>query len=161
MTLKRPNYSVQNAIWRLDNLFQSSKWVIEGDLSKAFDSISHKKLLELLSTRITCQKTIALIKSMIKAGYIDNLGELINNYIEGTPQGSVLSPLLCNIYLTQLDEHIEELKRKYNSPPKTRKNIEYTKWANKIKYMRTKGSNAGAAMQPRSIELHLNTENFY
>lgn len=52
---------------------------------------------------------------MLKAGYID-LGEFVENKEKGTPQGSVLSPLLCNIFMHQLDLKMQELMDKYNDP---------------------------------------------
>jgi hypothetical protein len=70
----RPNTGIKNAIKTIDCNFQSSRWIIEGDLTKCFDSISHNKLLNILKQDIKCNKTLKLIKFLLKAGYINNMG---------------------------------------------------------------------------------------
>lgn len=98
----RPNRGTHTAMLQVDAQFQSVKYVIEADFSKAFDSIPHKELMNILKEDIQCQKTLALIKSGLQAGFIE-FGTLHNNLALGTPQGSILSPLLCNIFLNKLD----------------------------------------------------------
>lgn len=134
----RPKLGVQDAILRLDQQFRKAKWVIEGDLSNAFDSISHKKFMEILKKDIKCDKTLKLIKSFLQAGYVNNLGTLTYNYLEGVLQGSILSPLLCNIYLNELDKFIEIIKLKYEINLNLK---EYTMWAIKVNCGRCKGWN--------------------
>lgn len=57
----------------------------------------------------------------------------------GTPQGAILSPLLCNIYLNRLDMYMEMLKQEVEKGSRRKKSPEYNRLANKVKYWRTKG----------------------
>lgn len=134
----RPGRGTRTAMQYVEAKFQSSHYIIEADFSKAFDTIQHKKLMEILSEKIKCEKTLKLIESSLKAGYIE-FGELHKNLDIGTPQGSILSPLLCNIYLHKLDGYMEELKKQYNKGEKRQRNKEYEKLQNKVKYWRMKG----------------------
>lgn len=64
--------------------------------------------MAVLGRYITCCKTLALIKSGLKAGYI-KMGDIVVNESQGTPQGSVVSPLLCNVFLHELDTFVDNL----------------------------------------------------
>lgn len=88
--------------------------------------IDHSKLLKILSKEIKCQKTLALIKSSLKAGFV-SLGGVAQKTITGTPQGSVFSPLLCNIYLHKLDLFMEKLSKELYKGSKRRQNPDYTR----------------------------------
>lgn len=136
----RPKKGTRTAMQYLDSKFQSSHYIIEADFTKAFDSIIHKKLMECLRETITCEKTLRLINSGLKAGYIE-LGQLHDNLSYGTPQGSILSPLLCNIFLHKLDMFMESIKAEHNVGTKHSKTKEYTSLSNKRKYMKKKGLN--------------------
>jgi RNA-directed DNA polymerase len=76
-------------------------WAIEGDIRKCFDHIHHRILLKLVRQRIADHRIVNLLKAFLKAGLMD--GGLFEDTPEGTPQGGILSPLLANIYLHQLD----------------------------------------------------------
>lgn len=76
-------------------------WAIEGDIRKCFDGINHRILVKLIRRRIADNRIIHLIEAMLKAGVMD--GVLFHDTPEGTPQGGILSPLLANIYLHELD----------------------------------------------------------
>lgn len=134
----RPNKGTRTAMQYIDAKFQSCHYIIEADFSKAFDSIAHSKLMEHLKEIITCDKTLRLIKSGLKAGYIE-LGDLHDNLDVGTPQGSILSPLLCNIFLHKLDIYMESVKAEFSVGRKKKKSKEYKALSNKCKYMRSKG----------------------
>jgi group II intron reverse transcriptase/maturase len=129
----RPARGTHTAMKQLEANFQSVHYIIEADFSKAFDSIQHDALLSIIKEEVKCEKTLTLIKSGLKAGYIE-FGELHNNLTVGTPQGSILSPLLCNIYLHKLDEYVEELKVEYQKGSKRQRSSENMKLQNKVKY---------------------------
>ncbi len=76
-------------------------WVIEGDIRKCFDRINHRILMSLIRQRITDHRIETLIEAFLTAGILDD--GLFRETSEGTPQGGILSPLLANIYLHQLD----------------------------------------------------------
>lgn len=81
-------------------------WVIEGDITGCFDHIQHKVLMSLLKRRIQDRKLTGVIWKMLKAGIME--GNLFKKTEEGTPQGGIVSPLLANIYLHELDRWMED-----------------------------------------------------
>ena len=83
----------------------SYEWVVEGDIKACFDEISHPALMDRVRRRVGDKRVLALVKAFLKAGILDEA----RNFQEtdaGTPQGSILSPLLSNVALSVLDEHI-------------------------------------------------------
>lgn len=64
---------------------------------------------------------------------MDDFGKLHSNLAEGTPQGSILSPLLCNIFLHELDVFMKDLQEKYKVGEKHKRSKIYTSLANKVK----------------------------
>jgi RNA-directed DNA polymerase len=80
-------------------------WGIEGDIQSFFDSIDHQKLMALLRKRMKDQKILTLIWGFLRAGVMEQ-GNLRHSVL-GTPQGGIVSPLLANIYLHELDRYRE------------------------------------------------------
>jgi len=80
-------------------------WVIEGDISSYFDSIHHLKLLRLLGQRIKDKKILRLVWKFLRAGVMEK--RTFKDTKLGTPQGGIISPLLANIYLHELDTYME------------------------------------------------------
>jgi retron-type reverse transcriptase len=104
--------------------FRSVNWVVESDIKKCFDTIDHHILIKILRKKIHCKITLSLIESALRAGYLDNIGNhAVANEI-GTPQRSVLSPLLCNIYLHEMDTFIQEWATSYNKGAKRKQKID-------------------------------------
>jgi group II intron reverse transcriptase/maturase len=81
-------------------------WFIEGDIKGCFDNIDHAVLLNIIRRDIHDGRLVALIDGLLQAGYLQ--GWRYQATLGGTPQGGILSPLLANIYLNDLDRFIED-----------------------------------------------------
>jgi RNA-directed DNA polymerase len=104
----RPNRRTHDAVAEIRHLTSHSyEWIVEGDIKACFDEISHSALMDRVRDRIGDKRVLALIKAFLKAGILDEDGALRDNDT-GTPQGSILSPLLSNVALSVLDEHIAQ-----------------------------------------------------
>ena len=90
--------------------------VIEGDITNCFGTINHGVLMQQIKRRILDQRLLALIWSMLKAGFIEDLQYFETQ--EGTPQGGIVSPLLANVYMHRLDEYM--YKRFHDITPERR-----------------------------------------
>ena len=88
---------------------RSYEWIVEGDITACFDEISHPALMARVRDRIGDRRVLGLVKAFLKAGI---LGEdrLLRDTTAGTPQGGILSPLLANVALSVLDEHIAQAR---------------------------------------------------
>ncbi|HEX3008096.1 MAG TPA: group II intron reverse transcriptase/maturase, partial [Bacteroidales bacterium] len=95
----RPKRSARIAAENLrDELFGKYSWVVESDISGFFDNVSHDWMLKMLEKRINDKALIGLIRKWLRAGILQPDGAV--DYPErGTPQGSIVSPILANIYL--------------------------------------------------------------
>lgn len=103
----RPKRDAHQAIGAISKQITYGKVkVIDLDLARCFDSIPHDKLMERVAERIADRNILRLIKSWLQVGAMEE-GAVRGNEI-GTPQGGVISPLLANIYLHQLDQKWEE-----------------------------------------------------
>jgi RNA-directed DNA polymerase len=80
-------------------------WVIEGDIASYFDTICHRKLMRLLRRRIGDERLLSLIWKFLRAGVMER--KLFRDTKLGTPQGGIISPLLANVYLHELDKYME------------------------------------------------------
>lgn len=81
-------------------------YVIEGDIKSYFDTVNHRKLLNLLKQRIADKDMISLIVKFLKSGIMR--GNLFERTKSGVPQGGVISPLFANIYLNEFDKWAEK-----------------------------------------------------
>ncbi len=81
------------------------KWYIEGDISRCFDTLDHQVMLSILREKIHDNRFLKLIENLLKAGYVENWKHQIT--LSGVPQGSIIGPLLSNIYLNKFDQFIE------------------------------------------------------
>lgn len=126
----RPQRGCHTALSEIQT-WKGTKWFIEGDISKYFDTIDHDVLLKVLSKNIMDNRFLRLIDNLLKAGYLEDWK--FNKTISGTPQGGVISPLLANIYLNQFDNWVETvLIPKYTKGKRQKSNPEYNKFNHRI-----------------------------
>jgi group II intron reverse transcriptase/maturase len=100
----RPNRCTMDAIRAITQYTKENMrffWVIEGDISAYFDTINHRKLLKLLRRRVRDERLLNLIWKFLRAGVMER--RLFKDTTLGTPQGGIISPLLANVYLHELD----------------------------------------------------------
>jgi RNA-directed DNA polymerase len=101
----RPNKNAHQAVLQAQTFLNEGKtYVIELDLEKFFDKVNHDKLMSLLMRKITDKATLRLIRQYLRSGIME--GGVVSQRVEGTPQGSPLSPLLSNIILDELDKEL-------------------------------------------------------
>ena len=129
----RPNRNCHTALKKIKTKWQNITWIINIDIQKYFDTIQHELLLNKLSEYCD-QATIELVRKFVKCGYIDlyNHPNTLEKTEIGIPQGSLISPILSNLYLHTFDCFIEnELlptwnrgnERKFISGYQTRKRL--------------------------------------
>jgi RNA-directed DNA polymerase len=109
----RPKRSTHDAISNLFNKLNTNskkKWVFEGDFLGCFDHLNHHWIVEQTSTF----PGNTLIRRWLKMGYIEQ--DMFHTTIEGTPQGSIASPLLANIALWGMEEEIGIVYKKTYKP---------------------------------------------
>lgn len=115
----RPGIGAHDALIQAEKYVQSTtNYVVDIDLSKFFDTINRDKLMVLLKRNIKDKELLRLINKYLNSGMIK--GEQLMKSLEGTPQGSPLSPLLSNIFLDQIDKELE------------RRNIRFVRYADDI-----------------------------
>jgi retron-type reverse transcriptase len=125
----RRGRSCHDAIAFIKKKVPSGLYAIEGDISKCFDSFNHRRLASIVKKKyISHQIFLDLLHKALKVRII-SLDSNFKNKV-GTPQGSVVSPILCNIYLNELDDFIlkgSELK-KYRDGKGVTTNPKFTKY---------------------------------
>ena len=99
-------------------------WLICLDIEKCFDTINRNKLISILKQKIDDQRFFEVINKFFNAKVLD-ITLKTGNSIEGVPQGSVLSPILSNIYLNELDQSVESLMLEFNKGKERRRNQKY------------------------------------
>jgi RNA-directed DNA polymerase len=98
----RPGRSAQDALQVLiDEAWGGRRWVAESDISNCFGEIPHSGLMSAIEERIVDRHVLKLVRAMLRTGVMED--GAITREVTGTPQGGVISPCLCNVYLHRLD----------------------------------------------------------
>ena len=127
----RPNRSCHTALREIKQTWTGTKWFIEGDIQGCFDNLQHEVIVTLLSRNIHDNRFLKLVKDMLRAGYVDDWR--YHRTYSGAPQGGIISPILSNIVLHELDKYVEEqLIPRYTRGQRRKRNREYDRlWAAK------------------------------
>lgn len=108
----RPGKNAHQAVQTAQEYLNAGyNWIIEIDLENFFDKVNHQKLMHLLCKKVRDKRTLHLINLFLKSGILE--GGMVNQRIEGTPQGSPLSPLLSNVILNELDKELTKRGHKF------------------------------------------------
>lgn len=129
----RKGRSCHTALKQVKCVWTGVKWIIEVDIKSFFDSINHEKMIELLEKKVDDHKIIRLIKMMLKAGYMEDWR--YNRTFSGTPQGGVISPILANIYLHELDMFMKNLAASFDMGKVRKPNPEYHQLDRKMNHI--------------------------
>lgn len=129
-----PNRSCHTALKQIKREFTAVRWFIEGDIKGCFDNINHSALVNFINIRIKDAKLIRLLYKFLKAGYLEDWK--YNKTYSGTTQGGIISPILANIYLHELDLFIEKKAEEFNKPSKQYRTNEYMKKQSEIACIR-------------------------
>jgi group II intron reverse transcriptase/maturase len=119
----RPQRSCHTALREIQREWTGTKWFLEFDIEGFFDNIDHKTLMQLLEKKIDDVKFLKVIKMMLQAGYMEDWK--FHQSLSGTPQGGIISPILANIYLHELDIFVEQLTREFHKGVSRRMTPEY------------------------------------
>jgi RNA-directed DNA polymerase len=103
----RPRRSAHDALQVLvDEAWGGRRWVVETDIANCFEAIPHSQLMSAIEERIVDRQILKLLRAMLRAGVMED--RAVTRSSAGTPQGGVISPLLCNVYLHRLDRQWTE-----------------------------------------------------
>lgn len=112
----RPRRGCQNAIYKVYHLLKGNyrPYVVDCDIKSFFDSMDHEKLMGFVEKRVSDKHFLRLIRRLLKMGVITVEGEEVWSQ-KGSPQGSVVSPILANIYLHYVvDKWFWETHKRYD-----------------------------------------------
>jgi nicotine oxidoreductase len=119
----RTGRGVHDALKHVDKTFRWMDWVIEGDIEGAYPNIDHRILCNLIEKRINDTRFINLIRKALNCGVL--IGNRISHFSVGVPQGSIVSPILSNIYFHELDVWVRQKAKELYSPPSKERSSEY------------------------------------
>jgi RNA-directed DNA polymerase len=103
----RPKRSTHDALQVLiDEAWDGRRWVAESDVANCFEAIPHSQLMSAIEERIVDRHVLKLLRAMLRAGVMEDGS--VTRRDAGTPQGGVISPCLCNVYLHRLDRQWTE-----------------------------------------------------
>jgi group II intron reverse transcriptase/maturase len=131
----RPGRGCHSALREIQSQWHGTVWFIEGDIKGCFDNIDHTVLLEIIRRDIRDGRLLNLLGGLLGAGYMEDWRYC--DTVSGTPQGGIISPLLANIYLNELDRFVvDTLQPAYNRGKKHAENPEYGRIKKQLERLR-------------------------
>lgn len=132
----RPKKSCHTALCYARYNLNGTRWFIEGDIKGCFDNINHEVLIRCIQKKIKDARLMKLIHKFLKAGYLEDF--VYHNTYSGCPQGGIISPILANIYLHELDLYVAELSKDFQKPYKSRITAEYSRLSGRMTRVKQK-----------------------
>lgn len=132
----RPKRSCHTALKWIKLGWTGTKWFVEIDIKGYFNNINHDVLMELLEKRIEDTQFLDLIRDMLKAGYVEDWQ--YHKTYSGTPQGGIISPILANIYLHELDEYMEKKIQEFDKGIRRERSAKWEEVTAHLKYYRNR-----------------------
>ncbi len=134
----RPHRSCHTGLREFREKWTAVNWLVEGDIRACFDELNHHKLVAILRKKIQDERFLNLIWKLLNAGYMDLHGERRDSLI-GSPQGGIVSPILANVYLHELDEFVETLRERLEKGKEKRPSPTYERLRSKRYSMAKRG----------------------
>ena len=111
----RPGRSAHDALQVVvDESWRGRRWVAESDIANCFEAIPHEGLMSAIEERIVDRHVLKLLRAMLRAGVLEDGS--VKRSGSGTPQGGVISPVLCNVYLHRLDRQWAQARHRGADP---------------------------------------------
>lgn len=127
----RPKFGCHDALDHIERKFQWVDYVIRGDIEQAYPSINpHVLMNKCLRKRIQDERFLNLIWKCINCGVLYN--NTCEKSVTGISEGSIIRPILANIYYNELDEWVETKMSEINQPISSRRSSEYISIERKI-----------------------------
>ncbi len=101
-----PRAEIERRSTLIDEAWDGRRWVAESDVLNCFGAIPHDGLMSAIEERISDRHVLKLLRAMLRAGVMQD--GAVAREVTGTPQGGVISPCLCNVYLHRLDRQWTE-----------------------------------------------------
>jgi group II intron reverse transcriptase/maturase len=126
----RHGLGTHDAFEHVESKFRWIDWVIEGDIEGAYPTIDHNRLCEILSKKVDDCRFLHLIRKSLKCGILREKQFTRSNL--GVPQGSIVSPILANIYYHEMDLWVDKKIEMLNQPQTTQRSKKYKHLAYRI-----------------------------
>lgn len=150
----RPKRSCHTALSAMSKSYRGTRWFVEGDIKAFFDNIDHQILVALISKKVKDARIVQLVNKMLKAGYMEDWQ--YHGTFSGTPQGGIISPLLANIYLHELDVFMQDMSKHFAKPREQEFTPAYRSALSKVNAIKWRLKNAKDSVEAKLLikELH-------
>jgi group II intron reverse transcriptase/maturase len=145
----RAGLGCHDALDHVEKKFRWVDYVIEGDIQQAYPTIDHHILVNILKKRIDDPRFIRLIWKLLGCGVL--FEERVTWSKTGVPQGSIVSPILANIYYHELDEFVNDISKQFTTPEDNRQSLKSPEYKS-LEYKINKCYKEMENHEPQSLE---------